>query len=226
MTLKSRLEKLERSIRGGGVQTIRRPADVAEGIWQRAMELLADYAADLLHPWRSLEHVVQWCREVQPDTWEHLPDPVMDVVARAEAEAETGELPPDRITRTRNNLASLAETPEEKLVEYLRGVDAGFCDYGLPLPYSSFVLEEVGEKRLATVCSCHTRRLRRGEITAAEHAALLARLLPPVTRADQENAVRKLLEMVLEGFGAAEGPAQASDAAARENPTGAENARS
>ncbi len=42
MTLKSRLEKLERSAAAMHVAGIRRPADVPEEIWQRALELLAN----------------------------------------------------------------------------------------------------------------------------------------------------------------------------------------
>lgn len=41
-------------------------------------------------------------------------------------------------------------------------------------------------------------RLRSGEITEAEHVAELAKFLPAVTRADQEIAVRTMLEWLLE----------------------------
>ena len=198
MTLKSRLEKLERSAVTLHVEGIRRPAEVTEAIWQRAMELLADYSPEMLHRWKSVEDLVESCRQRQPMEWEYFPTPILDVVDRATVEAETGELPPDLMTRLRNDLAHLAETPEAELVEFLRGLDMGIHDdYCLPPPYSVSVLEQVGNTA-ATICGELADKLRGGEISEAEYAAKLAQLLPPVTRADQENAMRRLLEMCLE----------------------------
>jgi hypothetical protein len=44
---------------------------------------------------------------------------------------------------------------------------------------------------------CHFCELKRGAITAAEHAAQLAKILPRVTRADLEKTARAILEEML-----------------------------
>jgi len=179
------------------------------------MELLADYSPAMLHRWQSLDFMLAWCARVQPLELEHFPEPVIDVVLRAEVEAETGELPPDEITRIRIDLARLPETPEAELVEYLRSLEMRPEEYCLPWPYSVALLQQT--KGTTGPCMYLAGKLRRGEITEAEHAAELAKFLPVVTRADQEQAVRTNLERLLEYSGPAEGSAQA--AATTENAT-------
>ena len=193
-----RLKKLEKSARPNPLETMPRPADVPWEIWRRAMELLADYSPEMLHPWTSLQYLADRWRASPATQVLYAPEPIGDVVLRAMAEAETGELWPDRITRTRTQLANLAETPEAELVEFLRAIDKIPQDvYGLPWPYSVVVLEQVGADNLLGRCKCLADKLQRGVITAEEHAAGLAELLPPITRADQENAMRTVLEQQL-----------------------------
>jgi len=197
MTLSSRLKKLEQSNRVLGVESIRRPDDVPEEIWLRAMELLADYSPAMMLDWHNLAFLIEWCCRVQPQGIEDFPEPVIDVVYRAMVEAETGELPSDRATWLRDELVRVAEMSEEELVEHHRVVETRPEDYLLPWPYSPFLLKQMGE-HLTTWSMYHAARLSRGEITEAEHAAELAKFLPVVTRADHEKAVRTLFEMSLE----------------------------
>jgi hypothetical protein len=199
MTLKLRLENLERSAAAVQVEGIRRPEDVPEEIWRRAMELLADYSPEMLRPWKSLEDVAEWCVRLEPKTWDAFPDPVLDVVGRASSEAETGVLPLEWSARLRNQLAALPEMPEDELMDILRLDEAAGTDYGLPLPYTKRLLEETGHGDLTTPCMYYFCELRRGAITAAEHAAQLAKILPPVTRADMEKTARAFLKKMLKG---------------------------
>jgi len=193
-----RLKKLERSARPSPLETMSRPDDVPWEIWRRAMELLADYSPDMLHPWKSLQDLADHWRRFPWPEWVDAPEPIGDVVLRAMAEAETGELWPDRITEIKTDLANLAETPEAELVEFLRAIDRTPEDfYCLPWPYSVAVLEQAGAGDLSGRCKCLADKLRRGVITAEEHAAELAKILPPITRADQENAMRTILEQLL-----------------------------
>ncbi len=219
MTLKSRLEKLERSAAAMHAGGIRRPADVPEQIWQRAMELLAECSPAMLRPWTSLQDVAQWCRDVQPEEYLNFPDPILHVVIRALAEAETGELPPDWITSTRDELAHIAEIPDEELAEIVRVVEIGNDCYHLPPPYVPGFLDGHAQARALALA----RKLERGEITPQEHAAELATFLPPVTRADLENAARKFWELYLECVEPPEAVAKAAEAMPAENATAAGN---
>jgi hypothetical protein len=223
MTFNSRLKKLEQSNAFRVAQAIAQPVDVPEAIWQRAMQLLKDYSGHLLHPWTSAQEVAEWCRDIQPHKWKDFPDPIRDVVARAMAEAKTGKLPPDWITVIKNAIAEVAEASDEELMECLRAIDFPSEDYCLPPPYSLSFLNYVADEYVPTWCMYFGSQLQRGEISAAEHAAELAKILPPITRANMEKAVRKHLEMMLGHTGRAAGPTNPPDATATEKLPAAEN---
>ncbi len=201
MKIESRLQQLEKATSPGHANFIRRPADVSKALWQRAMNLLADYSPEMLYPWTSLQDVAETCRAFPQTEWMKLPNPVTDVVSRAWIEEETGELWPDWITSTLDQVDEIPEIPEANLVEDVRMIDIGEDDYCLPSPYSLGVLRQVADEDALTQCLERCRdyadKLHRGEITAEEHAAELAKFLPPITRADQENALRTFVEQSL-----------------------------
>ena len=115
------------------------------------------------------------------------------------------------MTRDMNRLCKLTETPDGELAAFLRSLEQGDQDYCLPPPYSRFLLEQFPDEALLPRCTTQADRLRRGEITAAEHAAELAKFLPPVTRADLEKAVWKRVELSLAGKDKTERLVQARD---------------
>jgi|SRR5271157_276640 len=197
MKIESRLKQLEKATGPGQAAFIRRPADVPKAIWRRAMELLAEYSPDVLYPWTSLQDLAESCRTTPQTEWEKLFHPIVDVVERARFEAETGELLPDWITSIPIHLANMAEMPETTLVRFLRAINKGLGDYCLPSPYSVEVLRQVADEDTLTRCMEFADKLRRGEITTEEHTAELAKFLPPITRADQEKAMRTFLEQFL-----------------------------
>ena len=196
MTLKSRLEKLERLVGPRPIETIRRPAEVPEEIWPRVLELLNDLPPDELDGWKGIGELAKSYRERQVDTIECCPEPVLDCVRRAIVEAETGTLPPPRNERARLVRANLGNWSEDKLIAFLRRLDEGLSDHCLPWPYSTSLLDGMSERvsAHATYLACE---LRRGAITPEKHAAELAKFLPPVTRADLEKAVRNLPDELL-----------------------------
>ena len=195
MSLKSRLDKVERVVGVGPVEGLRPPAETPEPIWRRALELLTALPADEFGGW-SVAEVVAWCRERPGSAPGHLPDPLLDCLARAEVEAETGRLPPPCNQRGRLARADLGNWSEEQLIAFLRHLDAATGDDYLPWPYSTWLLEGISEHAKAQAFY-HVCELRRGAITPEEYAAKLAKFLPPVVRADLEKTVQNVPDGML-----------------------------
>ncbi len=197
MKIELRLKQVEKASGPGTTGFIRRPADVPKAISRRAMEQLGNYSSEMLHPWTSLQDLAESCRTSPLSSLKTCPGPIFDVVFRAKIEAVTGDLWPDWLTAILVHLDNLADTPHATLIEYLRMIDADEDNYCLPLPYSVEVLRQIAEPDVLPRCLDFADRLRRGEITTAVHAAELAKLLPPITRADQEKAWRAFMEQAL-----------------------------
>ncbi len=193
MRIQSRLGKLERSGGARGVEDMCRPADVPEQIWRRAMELLTALPPREFGPWESVEGVAQWSSAVEPQGPADFPQPLLDCLIRAEHEAQTGALPPPWNERGHLLRASLANWSDDRLIDFLRELDeASPIDHRLPHPYSESLLERVGPPRARSWAAYYACQLRRGAMSPAEHAAELAKFLPPFTRADLEETVRNL----------------------------------
>src|SRR5580692_8849872 len=100
MTVKSRLEKLERAAAARAaiiaerekpmaqrlIEILPLPEYMPEDLWKRALELLVEDSPESVHPWKSLDEFIERCRENPAYRIVNLPDPLLDVCQRAAIE--------------------------------------------------------------------------------------------------------------------------------------------
>jgi hypothetical protein len=135
---------------------------------------------------------VQFFEECPPKSLEYVSIPVLECLERAGIEAETGELPPERLALLRTALAGVKRMSEEELLAFIREHDRDPETCRLPPPYTYRFLREL-DGDYAVKCHGYVDKLNRGEIAEAEFAAELAEFLPPVSRENLEKAVRGIL---------------------------------
>jgi hypothetical protein len=131
MSLKSRLERLERIIDAMLPDPTRPPQDVPVSLWQRALELLFELQPEELEG-RRLDDLLVELLARQGWPIERQPVPFQICLMRAQVEEETGLLPPLPEQQGRLARAKLGDYPDEVLIALLCGGNHPNQDDGLP----------------------------------------------------------------------------------------------